>query len=143
VALQTIATLGAVATAYSVVLLIFGTDILMLLYKKPEITAASAWLWPFSIWATLDAVASGMAIVLVAIAVTKFTFWARVASTAALLTGALGLAPTIGLEGIVWVATAGSAVSAFIHGFALITSIQRRTHRHVQDVLSGPTVGGT
>ena len=68
----------------------------MLVYKKPEMAAASGWLWPFSICAVLDAVTAAMAIVLVAIAVTQFTFWARVASTAVLVIGALCLGPAIG-----------------------------------------------
>ena len=140
VSLLTIAGLGALATVYSVVILVFGSDLLVLIYKKPEITAASGLLWLFSICAIVDAVTAAMAFVLVAIAVTKCTFWARVASTAVLLTGALCLGPAIGLDAIVWAGTAGSAASACIHGVALITWI-RRSYRRRQGMFVGTTIG--
>ena len=142
VSLQTIAGLGALATVYSVVILVFGSDLLVLVYNKPEITAASGLLWLFSVCAIVDAVTAAMAFVLVAIAVTKCTFWARVASTAVLLTGALCLGPAIGLDAIVWAGTAGSAASACIHGVALITSIRRQSYRRMQGMFVGTAVGG-
>lgn len=140
VSLQTIAGLGTLATAYSVFMLVFGSDLLALIYKKPEITAASGWLWLFSTLAILDAVTAAIAIVLIAIAVTKFTFWARVAATAVFLTAALCLGSAIGLEAILWGAIAGAVASTFIHGFALITSIQRRSYRRMQDMFVEPTI---
>jgi O-antigen/teichoic acid export membrane protein len=142
VAVQTIAGLAALATVYSAVILVFGSDLFVLVYKKPEMAAVSGWLWPFSICAVLDAVTGAMAIVLVAIGVTRFTFWAGVASTAVLVIGALCLGPTIGLDAIAWAITVGSAASAVIHGFALITAIRRQSYRRVQGVLAGPTIGG-
>jgi O-antigen/teichoic acid export membrane protein len=142
VSLLTIAGLAALATVYSAVILVFGSDLFVLVYKKPEMAAASGWLWPFSICAVLDAVTGAMAIVLVAIGMTRFTFWAGVASTAVLVIGALCLGPTIGLGAIAWAITVGSAASAVIHGFALITAIRRPSYRRVQGVLAGPTIGG-
>lgn len=142
VALQTVAGAAGLATVYSAVILVFGEDLLVLVYKKPEMAAASGWLWPFSICAVLNAVAAAMAIVLVAIAVTQLTFWARVASTAVLVFGAVCLGPTIGLDAIAWAITVGSAASAFIHGFALITAIRRQSYRCMQVVRAGPTIGG-
>jgi O-antigen/teichoic acid export membrane protein len=132
----------ALATVYSAVILVFGRDLLVLVYRKPEIAAASGWLWPFSICAVLDAVTAATALILVAIAVTRFTFWARVASTTVLIIGALSLAPTIGLDAITWAITVGSGVSAFIHGLALITALRRQSYRRMQGVLAGPTIGG-
>lgn len=141
VALQTMAGLAALATMYSAVMLVFGSDLLMLVYKKPEMASASAWLWPFSICAVLDAVAGAIAIVLVGIAVTRFTFWAGVASTVVLVTGALCLGPAIGADAIAWAIAVGSAASTVIHGFALATAIRRRSCRRVQTVLTEPTIG--
>jgi O-antigen/teichoic acid export membrane protein len=142
ISLQTIAGLATLATVYSAVILTFGRDLFVLVYKKTEIVAASGWLWPFSICAVLDAVIAAMAIVLVAIAVTQFNFWARVASTVALVIGTLCLGPTIGLEAVAWVITVGSAASALILGFALITAIRRRSFTRMQGVLVGPVIGG-
>lgn len=142
VSLQTIAGMTALATVYSAVILVFGRDLLVLVYRKPEIAAASGWLGPFSICAVLDAVTAATAIILVAIAVTRFTFWARVASTTVLIIGALCLAPTIGLDAITWAITVGSGASAFIHGLALITALRRQSYRRMQGVLAGPTIGG-
>jgi O-antigen/teichoic acid export membrane protein len=142
VTLRMIAGLGALATVYSAVILVFGSDLFVLVYKKPEMAAASGWLWPFSICAVLDAVTAAMAIVLIAIAATQVTFWARVASTAVLVIGASCLGPTIGLDAIAWAIPVGSAASAFIHGFALITAIRRQAYRRMQGVLAGPTIGG-
>jgi len=142
VSVQTIAGLAALATVYSAVILVFGGDLFVLVYKKPEMVAASGWLWPFAICAVLDAVTTAMAIVLVAIAVTRFTFWARVASTAALVIGALYLGPTIGLDSIAWAIAVGSAASALIHGLALITAIRRQSYTRMQGVLAGPTISG-
>jgi O-antigen/teichoic acid export membrane protein len=142
ITLQTIAGLGVLATVYSIIMLVFGSDLLALVYKKPEITAAARWLWPLSICAILELVTNAMAIVLVGIAVTKFTFWARVASTAVLLTVALCLGPAVGLDAIVWAITAGSAVSAFIHGFALTASLKREGYRRAQGIFVGQAIGG-
>jgi len=141
VALQTMVGLAALATVYSAVMLVFGSDLLVLVYKKPEMAGASAWLWPFSICAVLDAVTGAMAIVLVGIAVTRFTFLAGVASTVALVTGALCLGPAIGPDAIAWAIPASSAASTVILGFALVTAIRRRSGRRVQIVLTEPTIG--
>ena len=141
-ALQAIVTLGAVATAYSVVMLIWGSDLFVLVYNKPEITGVSGLLWPFSICAILDAVAAAAAFVLIANATTKLTFWARVASIAVFVPGALCLAPAIGLDAIVWAATAGCAASAFIHGLAVVRSIQGRSYGRMPDTSVGPTMNG-
>lgn len=129
-ALQIIATLGALATAYSTVLLVGGSDLLMLVYHKPEIAASSRLLWPLSICTIVDAVAAAAGIVLIANGVTRFIFWARVASAAVLLVGAFWLGPTIGLDAIAWAATAGSAVCASIHILALATALRPR-HSHI------------
>src|SRR5262245_56950293 len=72
VSLQTIAGLGALATAYSSLIVVFGSDLLVLIYQKPEIAAASGLLWLFSICAILDAFTAAIAIVLIAVAATKF-----------------------------------------------------------------------
>jgi O-antigen/teichoic acid export membrane protein len=142
VSFQAIAGLAALATVYSAVILAFGGDVLALVYKKPEITAAAGWLWFFSTVAVLDAVSAAMGIVLVAIGVTKFTFWARLASTALLIAVALYLSRAIGVEAILWASVAGSAASSFIHGFALFKSIQRESFRRTQGIVVGPAVGG-
>jgi O-antigen/teichoic acid export membrane protein len=142
VSLQTVGGMGALATMYCAVILLFGRDLLVLVYGKPEIAAASGWLWPFSICVVLDAVTSAAAIVLVAIAITQFTFWARLASTAVLVIGASCLAPAIGLNAVAWAITFGSATSALIHGFALITAIRRRSCKRMQGIPARPTVGG-
>jgi len=142
ISLQTIAGLAGLATVYSAVILALGSDLLVLVYKKPEMVAASGWLWPFSICAVLDAVIAAMAIVFVAIAVTQCSFWARVASTAVLVIGAVCLGPTIGLEAVAWVITIGSAASALILGCALITTIRRRSFTRMQGVLVGPAIHG-
>jgi O-antigen/teichoic acid export membrane protein len=128
-ALQTIGTLGAIATTYSVVMLIFGKEIIVFVYNKPEITSASRLLWPFSIYAILDAIIAAMAIVLVANAVTRFMFWARLASVSVFLSSAICLSPAIGLDAIVWAAAAGSAICAYIHGLALATVIRQADGR--------------
>jgi O-antigen/teichoic acid export membrane protein len=114
----------------------------MLVYSKPEIADASGWLWPLSICAVLDAVTAAMAIVLVAVAATQLTFWARVASTAVLAIGALCLGPTLGLDAIAWAITVGGATSASIHGFALIGAIRRQRCRRRQGGLATTTIGG-
>jgi O-antigen/teichoic acid export membrane protein len=124
-AVLTIATVGAVTTAFSVVILVFGSDLLALIYNKPEITAASRLLWPIAIGAIVDAVTAAMAIVLIANAVTRFMFWARVASVAVFLAGALCLGPTIGLDGIVWALTTANVVCALIHVPALVRTLRR------------------
>jgi O-antigen/teichoic acid export membrane protein len=142
VSLQTVGGLAALAMLYCAVILVLGRDLLVLLYSKPEIAAASGWLWPFSICVVLDAITSAAAIVLVAIAVTHFTFLARLASTAVLVIGAACLAPAIGLEAIAWALTVGSATSAVIHGFALLRAIRRRSYRQMQGTLVRPTMGG-
>lgn len=142
VSLQTVGGMGALATMYCAVILFFGRDLLVLVYGKSEIAAASGWLWPFSICVVLDAITSAAAIVLVAIAVTQFTFWARLASTAVLVIGASCLAPAIGLNAVAWAITFGSATSALIHGFALITALRRRSCKRMQGIPARPTVGG-
>ena len=136
-ALQIIATLGAMATVYSTVILVWGSDLLMLAYHKPEIAAASRLLWPLSICTIVDAIAAAAAIVLVANGVTRLIFWARVASAAVLLAGAFWLGPTIGLDAIAWAATAGSAVCALIHVLALVTAL-RPQHSRIGIASPGP-----
>jgi len=136
-ALQIIATLGAMATVYSAVILFWGSDLLMLAYHKPEIAAASRLLWPLSICTIVDAVAAAAGIVLVANGVTRLIFWARVASAAVLLAGAFWLGPTIGLDAIAWAATAGSAVCALIHVLALVTAL-RPQHSRIGIASPGP-----
>jgi O-antigen/teichoic acid export membrane protein len=142
VSLHTVGGMAALATVYCAVILVFGRELLVLVYNKPEIAAASGWLWPFSICVILDAVASAAAIVLVALAATQFTFWARLSSTAVLVIGASCLAPAIGLDAIAWAITVGSAASAFIHGFALITAIRRQSYRRMRGVPAEPAIGG-
>jgi O-antigen/teichoic acid export membrane protein len=141
VAQQTIAGLAALATFYSAVMLLFGSDLLVLLYKRPEMAHASAWLWPFSICAVLDAITGAMAIVLVAVAVTRFTFWAGVASTVVLVIGGLCMGPVIGPDAIAWAITVGSASSTVIHSFALVTTTRSRSCRRAQEVRAEPTIG--
>lgn len=142
IALRTIAGLAALAAVYSAVILLFGSDLFVLVYKKPEMAAASGWLWPLSICAVLDATTAAMAIVLVAIAVTRFTFLAGVASTVVLVVGALCLGPTIGLDAIAWTVTLGSTASAVIHAFALMTAIRRQNSKRVKGIMAGRTIGG-
>lgn len=124
-ALLTIATFGVIATAYSVVILVFGIDLLALIYNKPEITAASRLLWPLAISTIVDAITAAMAIVLIANAVTRLIFWARVASVAVFLVGAVCFGPTMGLDAIVWTLTTANAACAVIHVLALVRTLQR------------------
>jgi O-antigen/teichoic acid export membrane protein len=128
-ALQIVAVLAALATAYSAVLLVWGSNLLMLAYRKTEIAAASRLLWPLSICTVVDAVTAAVAIVLVASGVTRLLFWARVASATVLLAGAFWLGPAFGLDAIAWAAAAGSAVCASIHVLALATTLRARQSR--------------
>jgi O-antigen/teichoic acid export membrane protein len=132
-ALLTIASLGAIAIAYSVLILILGSDLLALIYDKPEITAASRLLWPYSICAILDTVTAAMAIVLVANAATRFIFLARVASVAVLLPGALYLGSTIGIGGLLWALAIANAVCLLILVPALVRILQRSSQAPLYD----------
>jgi O-antigen/teichoic acid export membrane protein len=124
-ALLTIGSMGAIATAYSVVILLLGSDLLALIYNKPEITAAARLLWPLGIGVILDAVSAAMTIVLVAKAATRFSFRARVSSVAILFSGALVLGPIIGLDAILWSSTASSAVCTLMLAPALVRTLHR------------------
>lgn len=124
-ALLTIAAFGTIAAVYSIIVLALGSDLLALMYNKPEITAASKLLWPLTIGLFLEAVTAAMSIVLIANAVTRSIFWARVASVAVLLPGALCLGPIFGLVAIVWVSTAAYAVCTLSLVPALIGTLQR------------------
>lgn len=125
-ALQIVAILAAMAAVYSTVILAGGSNLLMLAYHKPEIAAASRLLWPLTICTIIDAVTAAIGIVLIAKAATRLIFWARVASAATLLAGAFWLGPAMGLDAIVWAATAGSAVCAVINVLALATTLGPR-----------------
>lgn len=131
-ALLTIATLGAIATAYSVVILVLGSNLLALIYNKLEITAASSLLWPFSISGVLDALAAAMAIVLVANATTRYIFWARVASGAVLLPCALYLGLTIGLDGLGWAWAIANAIFVLVLLPALVRILRRSSQAPLQ-----------
>jgi O-antigen/teichoic acid export membrane protein len=124
-ALMMIATFGAIATVYSIVILAFASDLLTLIYNKPEITGASRLLWPFAIGSIVDAITTGMAIVLMANAVTRPMFWAPVVSVAVFLPGALYLGPTVGLDAMVWALIIANAVPALILGPALVRILRR------------------
>ena len=124
-ALVTIAAFGAIATAYSIVILALGSDLLTLMYNKPEITAASKLLWPLTTGLLFEAATAAMSIVLIANAVTQSIFWARVASVAVLLPGTLFLGPIFGLDAIVWVSTAAYAVCTLSLVPALVRTLQR------------------
>jgi len=113
-------------------MLLFGEDILVRVYNKPEITSAARLLWPFSINAILDAVIAAMAIVLVASSVTRCIFLARLASLSLFLMGAVCLSPAIGLDAIVWAAAAGSAIGVYVHGSALTKVIRSKTGGRTQ-----------
>ena len=139
-ALQIVAGLAALATAYSTVILVGGSDLLMLAYHKPEIAAASRLLWPLTICTIIDAVTAAIGIVLIAKAVTRLIFWARVASATVLLAGAFWLGPAFGLDVIAWAATAGSAICALIHVLALVTALGPR-HLRVGIAPPGPIPG--
>ena len=125
-ALLTIAVLGATAAAYSLVVLILGRDLFVLVYNKPEVTGVIELLWLVAIYAILEAVTSATALVLMANGITRSNFWSRFASLAVLVPGTVCLGMVIGLDGIMWAATAGSALSAFLHGLALVRFLQRQ-----------------
>ena len=125
-ALLTIAVLGATAAAYSLVVLILGRDLFVLVYNKPEVTGVIELLWLVAIYAILEAVTSATALVLMANGITRFNFWSRFALLAVLVPGTVCLGMVIGLDGIMWAATAGSALSAFLHGLALVRFLQRQ-----------------
>jgi O-antigen/teichoic acid export membrane protein len=124
-ALMMIATFGAIATVYSIVILVFASDLLTLIYNKPEITGASRFLWPFAIGSIVDAITTGMAFVLVANAVTRPMLWAPVVSVAVFLPGALYLGPTVGLDAMVWALIIANAVPVLILGSALVRILRR------------------
>ena len=125
-ALLTIAALGATAAAYSLVVLILGKDLFVLVYNKPDVAGVLDWLWLFATCAILEAVTSATALVLMANGITRFNFWSRFASLAVLVSGTVSLGMVIGFNGIMWAAIAGSALSAFLHGLALVRFLQRR-----------------
>ena len=126
-ALLTIAVLGATAAAYLASRTDFGGEILfVLVYNKPEVTGVIELLWLVAIYAILEAVTSATALVLMANGITRFNFWSRFASLAVLVPGTVCLGMVIGLDGIMWAATAGSALSAFLHGLALVKFLQRQ-----------------
>ena len=126
-ALLTVATFAAVATAFSVVVLVFGSDLLTLIYNKPEITGASRLLWPYAIGAIVDAISTGIAIVLMANGVTRPMFWAPVASVAVFLSGALSLGSAISLDATVWVLVIANAVATLCLVAALVRTLRRPT----------------
>lgn len=127
-ALQTMAGMGACATAYSAIILVLGSGLFVLVYNKPELSGVSGMLWPFSACAILDAVTAAIMFVLIGNGITRVTFWGRLASTALTSTAALCLGPAIGLDAIVWAAAAGSGAATCIHGFALVRFLQRRSY---------------
>jgi O-antigen/teichoic acid export membrane protein len=119
--------LGGVASVFSMTMVVFGTDLLAIIYGKPEITAASRLLWPLGVCTIVDVITAAMAIVLTANAATQFMFWARVASVVVFVAGAFRLGPTIGLDGIVWALVAANAVCGLIHVPALVRILRRRS----------------
>lgn len=124
--LLTIAVFGAIATGFSISVLALGSDLLTLIYDKPEITRQSRLLWPLAISTILEAVTYAMAIVLMAKGITRILFLSRIASVAAFLAGALWLGPIIGLDAAVWALVAASAVAALINIPALVRAVYER-----------------
>lgn len=124
-ALLTIATFAAVATAFSVVVLLFGSTLLTLIYNKSEITSASRLLWPFAIGPIVDAINTGIANVLVANGVTRPMFWAPVASVALFLSGVLSLGSAISLDAIVWMLVVANVVGTLFLVSALVRTLYR------------------
>jgi O-antigen/teichoic acid export membrane protein len=123
--LLSIGTLGTVAAAYSSIILLFSGDLLTLIYNKPEITAASSLLWPLAVGAIVNTIAAAMAIVLTAKGVTKPVFWARVASVAVFVPGAVILGSILRVDAIVWAMAAASAVCGLILASALMDTVRR------------------
>jgi O-antigen/teichoic acid export membrane protein len=126
-ALLTVAGFVTVATAFSVVVLVFGSDLLTLVYNKPEITGASRLLRPFAIGSIVDAINTGIAIVLMANGITRPMFWAPVASVAVFLSGALSLGSAISLNAMVWVLIIANAVATIVLVSALVRTLHRPT----------------
>jgi Na+-driven multidrug efflux pump len=124
-ALLTIFSFGAIATLYSAAILVLGSDLLELLFHKPEVTAASRLLWPLAAYALLDAVNTAISIALVANAATRSIFWGRAASIAVLLPGALYLGTVNGLDGLAWASVIANAVCATILAPALAKLFRR------------------
>ena len=124
VALLTIASFGAIAATFSVVVLLLGKDLLTLIYHKPEIASAFRLLVPFAIGSIVDAIAAGMAIVLMAKGATRPMFWAPLAAAALFLPAALFLGPNISLDQMVWGLIVANVVPALILGRALFNVLR-------------------
>jgi O-antigen/teichoic acid export membrane protein len=88
--------------------------ILPVIYRKPEITAASYLLWPLALAVICEAMRVASSMSLLATRRTRVVFFARIVSLATFLCGGLALGYLMGFVGILWASAFGSAAGAAV-----------------------------
>jgi Na+-driven multidrug efflux pump len=87
---------------YAMIVLSEAKPILALIYRKPEIIAATSLLWPLAFAMILESTRIGSSIALLALGQTRVFFTVRMAAIAVLLGATAILAPVLGFEGVLW-----------------------------------------
>jgi Na+-driven multidrug efflux pump len=98
----------------------------MFLYKKPEIAAASDFLWLLALCAIVESSIRGMANILLASGSTRAIFVSRVSSLPVFFVGALILVPAMGIKGLILAKGIASAVCAVVSAAAVSRVIRGR-----------------
>jgi len=105
---------AGIAMAYCAVILVAAPVVLPAVYRKPEIAAAAALLWPLAAAVVLDALRQASTISLLANRRTRVLFVARWFALAVFVAGGFALNAVLGVAGILWATAAASATGAAI-----------------------------
>jgi hypothetical protein len=88
--------------------------ILPMIYRKPEIAAAAALLWPLSLTIVCEAARGASSIALLATRRTRIVFLARIAALAAFACAGATLGYLMDYTGLLWANAVGTAVGAAV-----------------------------
>ena len=102
------------ALVYCAIIIAAAPAILPMLYRKPEIAAAAALLWPLSLTIVCEAARGASSIALLATRRTRIVFTARIAALAAFACAGTALGNLTGYTGVLWANAIGTAVGAAV-----------------------------
>jgi O-antigen/teichoic acid export membrane protein len=102
------------AVIYCAVIIAAAPVILPMIYRKPEIAAAAALLWPLSLTIVCEAARGASSIALLATRRTRIVFLARIAALAAFACAGATLSYLMDYTGLLWANAIGTAVGAAV-----------------------------
>ena len=123
------ATVGftSIVIVYAAIVVIEPQQLLTLIYRKPEIAAASALLWPLGLAMILESARQGSSMALLSLRRTQMFFVSRVVGVSVFILGVVVLGRMMGTEGILWANVTSHAVGTGLLMYEAFT-IDRRFH---------------